>query len=152
MYRLQISHPGLNRFRVVTGATASEVEAKAQSQRHIWDEMYRRKLEAEQRKANMERQAIERERAESQKEVIAGVVTLLTRQAERAIAEAEEILATALSEGTLFDWESLKDCDSFQMAKPAPPESPTFPDKPDPSVIPPRPDPDDPVFQPNPGC
>jgi len=88
----------------------------------------------------------------SHKEVIAGVVTLLTRQAERAIAEAEEILATALSEGTLFDWESLKDCDSFQMAKPAPPESPTFPDKPDPSVIPPRPDPDDPVFQPNPGC
>jgi restriction system protein len=151
MYRLQISHPGLNRFRVITGATASEVEAKAQSQRHIWDEMYRRKLEAEQRKANMERQAIERERAESQKEVIAGVVTLLTRQAERAIAEAEEILATALSEGPLFDWESLKDCDPFQMAKPAPPESPTFPDKPDPSVIPPRPDPDDPMFQPNPG-
>ena len=45
--------------------------------------MYARKLGAEQRKANMERQAIERERAESQKEMIADAVTSLTRQSER---------------------------------------------------------------------
>ena len=37
------------------------------------------------------------------------------------------------------------------MAKPVPPERPTFPEKPDPSMIPPRPDPENAIFHPNPG-
>jgi len=139
---MELSHSGLSRFRVVTGSTVSELEQKARAQRQIWDEIWQRKLETEERKAKRESGA----RAKEQKTQLA---LDLTREAERAIADAEEILDVALRGKAKVDWEGMKDRRPFAKPKPVQPEPPSYPVKPDKSVIPAKPNPEDPSFQPN---
>jgi len=141
MYRMQLSHPGLKRFRVITGATSSEIELKAQAQRQIWNEMWQHKLEVEERKANRESGA----KAKEQKTQLA---LELTREAERAIAEVEETLAAAMRARVAIDWETMKDRRHFDRPKPVQPDEPSYPEKPDKSVIPAKPNPEDHDFQP----
>lgn len=141
MYRMEISHPGLGRFRVVTGATASEVEQKARAQRQIWNQLWQRKRDGEARKSQREVAA----RAKEQKIQLA---LDLTQEAERAIADAEEILAVALTRTFSIDWEAAKDRTAFPKRKPVQPCPPSYPDKPDKSAIPEKPHPEDPMFQP----
>jgi restriction system protein len=148
MYQIELSHRGLNRFRVIKGATPDEVEAKAQAQHAIWESMYQRHIESEKRRRERDRQALNREKAATLKEQQVQLATDLTQDAERSIVEAQEILAVALREGPLFDWENLKDPTPFQKPKPLPPDAPAIPKKPDPSFIPPKPNPDDARFQP----
>jgi restriction system protein len=40
MWRVEISHAGLNKFRVIRGATQEEAELKAAWQRKAWDEQW----------------------------------------------------------------------------------------------------------------
>jgi restriction system protein len=148
MYQYDLSHSGLNRFRVIKGATPSEVQAKASAQLQIWENMYQRQIEAEKRRRERERQAANREQAATLKEQQIQLATDLSQEAERSIAEAQEILTVALQEGALFDWETLKDVAPFRRSKPTPPGEPKIPQKPDPSSVQPKPDPNDGPFQP----
>jgi restriction system protein len=141
MYQMEISHKGLNRYRIVKGSTPSEVENKARMQLQTWEDLWRRKLEAEDRKRRRESEA-------ASKEQQAQLALDLTKEAEDAIAAAQGILAAALNQ-PLFVWEQLKDRAPFLKPKPVEPGAPTWSERPDQSRIPPKPKADEPRFQPS---
>ena len=149
MYRVEISESRLNQFRVITASDPDVLQTKVQAQRRTWEEMWRRKVEANQRKAKLEQRTRDREKAAREKSEKVQLATTLTMEAERALADAEEILTVALRARNVVDWESMKDRSPFQKPKPEPPEKPLFPEKPDKSSIPPKLGPDDSRFQPN---
>jgi restriction system protein len=148
MYQITITHEGLNRVRVIKGATFEEVEAKAESQQSIWESIYQRQVEADERKRARALFAAEKEREANLKAEQVQLAAELTREAERAIAEAQEILTAALCEGPTFTWDSLKDLTSFNRPEPKPPSKPSIPEKPDPSWVPTKPDKEEARFQP----
>src|SRR5262245_26971921 len=125
MFQIEISHPGLKRYRLIKGSSVAEVENKARAQLHAWNETFGRKLEAEERRYFRERDAL----LKGQQVQLA---LEWTREAECAIAEAQAILASALRDRRLFDWESLKERTSFDKPRPVPPVPPQFPEKRDP--------------------
>ena len=110
MYRVQITHPGLNRVRVVTGKTDSEVEAKVESQRTSMERYVRAPSRGAERR-------IERETSATEKELQSQEAALQTEEAERAISEAQELLSTGLAEGPSFDWEELNSSDTIPEAE-----------------------------------
>src|SRR5262245_38402087 len=113
MYQIEISHKGLNRYRVIKGSTPSEVENKARMQLEAWENLWRRNLEAEDRKRRRESEA-------ASKEQQAQLALDLTKEAEEAIAGAQGILAAAHNQ-SLFDWEQQKDRAPFLKPKPVEP-------------------------------
>jgi restriction system protein len=141
MYRVQISEPRLNKVRVVTAANPYELHTKVDAQRRLWREMWERKVEADARKAQRERQAMNKE----QKIALAAEET---KEAELAIQEAQEILSAGLKQALSIDWEGMKNRAPFRESKPSPPEKPVFPDKPDPRQVPEKPDPTDEKYRP----
>lgn len=124
MWQIEISHPGLNKYRCIKGVNKNEVEQKANAQLAIWEEMYQRKIEREKRAIERERRAIEKqnnfEEAQSR-----------TQQAKQAIEEIENTLNHALETDDILIWETLKDTSSFSEPKPYHPKPSTLPRRPE---------------------
>ncbi len=140
-FRIQVFHPGLNRFRVVSGPTYAEAEAKAEAQKEAWDELWVKKQEAETRRARYLNAAKEKEQKQQ-------VAQKLTVEAEEAIKEAEEILVAALRRNPPSIQDLKRDTKSFALLRPVPPRAPTFPEKPSQELIPQKPDPQSPHYNP----
>jgi len=132
MWEIKIHHPGLNKYRVIKGIDKNEVNRRADAQIAIWDEMYRRKLEREQRAFDRRQRAIE-------KQTMSEEAQSRTQEAKQAIEELENILRHAYDMNNTLIWETLKDTSTFNQPKPNAPH----PDK-----VPPTPNESDQKYQP----
>ena len=54
MYEIEIRHRGLNKYRHIKGSDKYIVEQKARVQQQVWDEMWEKKLLAEDKRAKKE--------------------------------------------------------------------------------------------------
>ncbi|WP_175991532.1 restriction endonuclease [Bacillus sp. Marseille-Q1617] len=123
MYQSEVRHKGLNKYRVIKGDSYYVVEQKAKAQLNQWDEMWKKKKEAEKKKA--ERDNIIREK-EAKKEL----AIEFTREAEEKIKEIENILLFTLEVDDRIDWDQLKDKTKFSKTKPKEPKALDAPEEP----------------------
>jgi len=49
VWQIEVRHEGLKKYRLVSGTDRYVVEQKAAAQRAAWDEMWRKRLESEQK-------------------------------------------------------------------------------------------------------
>jgi len=106
MWQIEISHPGLNKYRLIKGTDKYVVEQKAAAQKAMWDEMWQRKVEKNQRVLNKQTMF---EEAQSR-----------TQQAKQTIEELENTLKHTLDIDDTIKWEALKDFSAFSKPKPEP--------------------------------
>jgi restriction system protein len=122
MWRIQISHQGLKKFRVITGVTQAEAEEKAAWQQRAWDQQWqevRRKREIQGQREKTARDKEERKLlAEKQ-----------TEEAEEAIAALDNLLHNAAGRNHRVDWSKLRDHTNFPVPSPKmPPPVPVPPE------------------------
>ena len=134
VWQVRIRHEGLRKFRTVTDADKKLAEEKAAAQLKAWDEQWKRKQEADQRRQT-------REAAAKNKEEKATLALEQSQAAEDAIRQIEDTLAFALSNPQSDIWKSLGKEAKFPAQKPREPQAVPLPRKPSP---------DDPEFQPKP--
>ena len=115
MWEIEVRHAGLNKYRKIRGRDKYEVEEKARVQQLAWDEMWERKLLAEQK-------ALERERRALDKQEKIHLATERTNEALTAIERMEGILRQVVEADLVFDWEWLKDRSDYTAEKPNAPE------------------------------
>jgi hypothetical protein len=90
MWRTEISHAGLNKFRVITGATREEAELKALWQQRAWEEQWQWVRQARERQQQREEAADSKESRKQDAEE-------QTKQAEETMAALENLLHGANS-------------------------------------------------------
>ncbi|MED1865840.1 restriction endonuclease [Fictibacillus nanhaiensis] len=123
MYEVEIKHEGLNKYRVVKGSDRYVVEQKANTQLKQWEEMWRKKQEAE--KKRKQRDSLVKEK-EAKKEL----ALEQTKEAEEKLLNIENTLIYTLNIDDKIDWESLKDLSDFEKPKPSPPSLLHLPEEP----------------------
>lgn len=132
-YRTVVQHEGLNKVQEIKGEDPNIVWQKGLAKAAHFDEQWRKRLETEKKKR--ERAAAAREKQQKK-----DLAVELTRQAEMAWDELDEILSATLGVDDAVDWNELKDRSRFPEAKPTPPDQV-------PAIAPPRqPQIDDPDF------
>ncbi|MBA2176147.1 restriction endonuclease [Halobacillus locisalis] len=132
VYEVEIKHDGLNKYRVIRGAERHVVEQKAQAQLNQWNEMWRKKVDAEEKRIARERKAQEKEEKKS-------YALYQTEEAEQELKNIESTLIHTLGVDDAIDWENLKDTREFDKPQPTPPEDVSCP---------PEPNMEDKVYQP----
>jgi restriction system protein len=108
MWQIELRHPGLNKYRLIRGTDQHVVEQKAAAQRAAWDEMWRKRVEKEERALNKQSML---EEAQAR-----------TKEAVEAIQELENTLQHTLGINDTVKWETLKDNSPFPQPKPQPPQ------------------------------
>jgi restriction system protein len=124
LYWIELKHEGLHKYRVIKGNDRYVVEQKAALQRKQWDEMWDKKQEAERKKLNREKSAIEK----AQKKAMAEQQTI---EALYQMEIIDNTLLYTLDIDDTIDWDSLKDQSKFKEQKPKQPPAPSYPRKPD---------------------
>lgn len=124
-YCIEISHPGLKKFKRITGPHPSAVERQAHMEYARWEETWAKQQVAARKKADAEharasvRQAREAERAyKAARKQEAEDATEAAKQARQVI---EGILQHTLAIDDRVDFESLKDRAPFAQHPPIPP-------------------------------
>lgn len=112
----EIRHKGLNKYRLVTGPEWDVVEEKAAAQVAVWNEMWQRRVEKE-------------ERARDRKSSIE-VALALTKEAKESIEGIERTLVRSLEKRHLIDFETLRDRSTFSRPRPLGIPSITLPEPP----------------------
>jgi restriction system protein len=123
IYEVEIKHEGLNKYRVVKGSDRYVVEQKANTQLKQWEEMWRKKQEAE--KKRKQRDSLVKEK-EAKKEL----ALEQTKEAEEKLHNIENTLIYTLNIDDKIDWENLKDLSDFETPKPSPPSLLHLPEEP----------------------
>jgi len=113
-WQIEIRHPGLNKYRLVTGRDKYVVEQKAAAQMAAWDEMWARRVAAEKR-------ANERLARQMDKQGKLALAEERTAEAEAAIAALGGLLNHTLGVDDRVDWDSLKTTAAFPKKKPVAP-------------------------------
>jgi len=116
MWQIEVRHTGLNKYRLIRGNDQYVVEQKAEAQRAMWNEMWRKKVGREQRILNKQSKL---EKAQEQ-----------TKEAVESIEELENILSNALKSDPTVKWDSLKDNSTVSQLIPFLPQSENIPDPP----------------------
>jgi restriction system protein len=116
MWQIEVRHNGLNKYRLIRGTDQYVVEQKAEAQKAAWNEMWRKKVEREQRISNKQSML---EDAHEQ-----------TKEAVESIEQLENILLSALKVDSTIKWELLKDSSTFSHLTPSKPQPETIPDPP----------------------
>lgn len=132
MYEIEISHPGLNKYRHIRGSDLYVVQQKAAAQERTWDEMWEKKQETERKRK-------EREDAIRSKEQKIELAATRTAEAEAAIQGLEATLEHTLSIDDSIDWSSLLSTQDFGTEKP---------EKATPKIVPREPNHQDEKYQP----
>lgn len=125
MYKIEISHAGLNKYRVITGREKNVVEMKARTQLASWAEIWSKQLERQNKEAS---RAFHLASKEAKKDSAA----LRTREAAETVAEREKLLIAAVKDTVPFDWQSTKSTAEFPEPRPQMPSLPTPPREPSP--------------------
>lgn len=121
-YEIEVSHPGLHKYRHIRGADHYVVQQKAAALRLQWDEEWRRKS------AVLDRQR-GRENALAHKEEMKNEAIIRTASAEADLLALSNILSHTLSVDDRVDWNSLKDRSKFSEAAPRMPVRKPNPEK-----------------------
>ena len=123
MWEIEVRHEGLNKYRHIRGSDKCVVEQKAVAQKLAWDEMWEKKLAAEQKKLN--REDVIRSKEENKE-----LATIKTIEAEDAINQLETILAQTLEVDDAIDWDSLLNNKQYPDKKPSQPWLDSVPNEP----------------------
>ncbi|CAM3870003.1 restriction endonuclease [Mesobacillus thioparans] len=124
MYWIEVRHEGLHKYRVIKGNNRYVVEQKAYLQEKQWEEMWKKKKDAEKKKLERENMAFEK----AQKKSLAEQQTL---EAVSQLESIDNILVSTLEVDDKIDWDSLKDVSKFKDPKPKSPKKPSYPSEPD---------------------
>lgn len=116
MWEIEVRHDGLNKYRHIRGSDKYIVEQKASVQQLAWDEMWKKKLIAEQKKSD--REAVVKSKEENKELAITK-----TNEAQEAIIQLETILLHTLEVDDVIDWDNLLDKNKYPESKPS---KPTF--------------------------
>lgn len=117
VWEIEVRHDGLNKYRLIRGKDKYVVEQKASAQQAVWNEMWRRKLEKEQK--------IE----DKQTKIESSIEQ--TKESTEAIKELENIIKHALNKNCKIDREILKKEIKFYKQKPPSPKLLDIPKPPD---------------------
>lgn len=123
IFRIEIRHEGLHKYRLIRGSEKYVVEQQAREQLRAWDEMWEKKQDAEAKKRKMEKEA----QAKDAKKALAAE---RTEEAQATISQIEQTLAFALKQKTKIEWESLLNESYFPEARPAKPSLLALPREP----------------------
>jgi restriction system protein len=124
LYWIEVRHEGLHKYRVIKGNNRYVVEQKAYLQEKQWEEMWKKKKEAEKKKLERENMAFEK----AQKKALGEQQTL---EAVCQLELIDNILVSTLDVDDKIDWDSLKDDSKFKDSKPKSPQKPSYPLEPD---------------------
>ncbi len=109
MYQVELTHAGLNKYRVIKGRDRNILIQKLQAQQLAWEEQWT-KVEARAHKQQSAQSSAERAQQ-------------LTLAAETQVAELHDLLSRGIFNKTIVDWERLKDHSEFSDIRPTPPHS-----------------------------
>ncbi len=107
-YSVEVSHSGLNKYRVIKGRDMNFLQRQAEVQLADWEEQWGKK------RASL----AQGKRQQDQKELAAQ----RTAEATQLQADLQNLLRKALGERSAIDWERLKDRSAFPKPKPAKPK------------------------------
>lgn len=110
-YQITVRHDGLNKIRVISGTDRWTVEERARLQTAAWDQSWAIRSEKERKSQDAEKRRLSQEQKKQS-------ASKQTADAEKAIDECENILATGLSIPSAIDWQSLKTFSTFPKPKP----------------------------------
>lgn len=123
IWEIEVRHDGLHKYRNIRGSDRLVVEQKAAVQRAAWDEMWAKRLDAEERKHA-------REAAIRSKEEKQALAADRTEEAQNAIAALEATLEHTLGVNDAVDWDSLIDQAPYPHPRPSKPTLATIPTEP----------------------
>lgn len=114
MFRVEVRHRGLNKYRLITGADWYVVNQKAVAQTAVWEEMWARRQATE-----SARQArVFKAQAKEEKKALAAE---RTAEAKESISEVQALLVDGINRSTALDWEAMKDSSRFSVRMPVQP-------------------------------
>jgi restriction system protein len=118
-WSIEIRHEGLKKYRLVRGSDKYVVEQMAQAQQATWNEMWKRRLAADQRR-QLVYSRDEKKRLAAEKTV----------EAKRVLDDLRNLLSNALTNSGPVKWDALEDVSSFRTPKPTEPVCGDIPDAP----------------------
>ena len=124
VWEIEVWHDGLNKYRLIRGKDKYVVEQKAAAQCAVWDEMWERRLEKDQRLYEKEQQI-----KDTQSKI--ELAEEKTRETQEEIEKIEYILRHALDKNRKIDREILKKEIKFHKEKPPSPKLLDIPKPPD---------------------
>ncbi|MBM4055646.1 MAG: restriction endonuclease [Planctomycetes bacterium] len=118
IWKAEIRHEGLNKYRVIRGCDRDVVEQMAETQIAAWNEMWEKR-----QKIQINKQEREDIRLQKKQELQANIdeANKRTGEAKEAIDEIKNILKNTLSINDAINWNLLKDYSSYTKPKPNPP-------------------------------
>jgi restriction system protein len=111
MYQIEVSHKGLNKYRVIKGNNLYVVQQKAEMQSRTWDEMWEKKQQ------QIKQQKV-RERAAKEKQEKKELAERLTNEAIEQHQNIQNTLLYTLDIDDKINWDSLKDVSTFSKPEP----------------------------------
>lgn len=114
---IEVKHEGLNRYRIVTGISKSDAQAKANALAREWDKQWDRKLALSRERQERAARQKERERARIEHEENVSKANRLTAEAEQMQLELGSILLHTLGM-TPVDWDNFRDGSAFMEEAP----------------------------------
>lgn len=138
-FEVDVWHRGLGKYQLIRSDDADVLRQKAQATIFQWDEMWRRKREADQRRA-------EREASAYSVRSKTALAAERTQEARSALEEIKGVLAAALVAKKTLNFDTLKTLTDFAAPMPS---KPALPPKPEQRELPPEPSDSDfsPVFR-----
>jgi restriction system protein len=128
VYWIEVEHKGLHKYRLIKGNNMYVVEQKASIQKQQWDEMWKKKQEAEKKRLERENTAMEK----AQKKASAEQQTI---EAINQLDTIDKTLLYTLLVDDKIDWNSLKDYSNFPISKPKSPRKLSYPAEPEKSAF-----------------
>lgn len=109
-YQQEIQHKGLNEHKIISASTLSMLENKVKVQIENWTDKWNK--------------ALERKKICDNKKASAEEADLRTSEAEKNIAEVENILIYTLGVNDAIDWDNLKKKENYPESFPLEPSKP----------------------------
>lgn len=125
LYTVTVSHPGLGRSKVLKAPTRSELQQKADTQSRVWNDLYKKQLDANARRQVKANKAAHLEDAQNEAEE-------RTAEAQKALENIRGTLAAGLRTRLTFTWDAKANHLPFPVAQPQVTYHP-FPPQPDPA-------------------
>ncbi|WP_018247358.1 restriction endonuclease [Orenia marismortui] len=122
-YEIEISHNGLNKYKIIKGKTKREAQRKANAQLARWDEQWQKKLEKEEKRQRKELKKLDQERKSE-------IAKEKTEKAQKLKASLENMLVNSLKIDNSINWDKLKDESKFEKRKPKKARLKSLPPKP----------------------
>lgn len=135
-FKAEVIHEGLNKYRIVKGATKRELKQKVNMLERQWDEEWRKKVEREKnilQKEEIRQKKIQQEEEARQKKILEEeaieFARTMTDEATERILAVQNILINSI-EPIELNPQELKDFSEFNKNKPFKPQLVSFPAEP----------------------